>query len=359
MFYYANASGSRVYFDDLGPPWPKHPCTDNPRRPIPLLPIQGSQLTRRKKGEVKELLSAASTAGLASYRPFGQRYEGEWTLVVIVSVNRHGQENIVEGEFLDSETNELFRFICYSEMPLFEVGDFISVNGIQISFVDRAALVPVVFMAGSWVTPDSAHPAPERSTPTLRPVIQRVNKSKSAELIHKHPKQLPTPNQFAPILPPAPKQINKPLLRKISRRKLEQNNATGFKQDLTEAEMVHFDNRKISFANLFSTLEPVVKTYAREGTRKPRDVALRLNAQGYKTASGAKWTPRFAYFLLKLTFNKTSTQPVHRELAMHEKVTAFTKEVKVHKKLSPPQNALLTNDEMRRRLEALQQYWAK
>ena len=26
VFYYQNESGSRVYFDELGPPWPKHPC---------------------------------------------------------------------------------------------------------------------------------------------------------------------------------------------------------------------------------------------------------------------------------------------------------------------------------------------
>ncbi len=29
VFFYQNAHGSRVFFDELGPPWPKHPCTDN------------------------------------------------------------------------------------------------------------------------------------------------------------------------------------------------------------------------------------------------------------------------------------------------------------------------------------------
>lgn len=29
VFFYQNAYGSEVYFDDLGPPWQKHPCTDN------------------------------------------------------------------------------------------------------------------------------------------------------------------------------------------------------------------------------------------------------------------------------------------------------------------------------------------
>lgn len=29
VFFYQNQFGSKVYFDDLGPPWPKHACTDN------------------------------------------------------------------------------------------------------------------------------------------------------------------------------------------------------------------------------------------------------------------------------------------------------------------------------------------
>ncbi len=28
VFYYENSYGGRVYFDSLGPPWPKHPCID-------------------------------------------------------------------------------------------------------------------------------------------------------------------------------------------------------------------------------------------------------------------------------------------------------------------------------------------
>jgi hypothetical protein len=29
VYFYANEFGSRVYFDEMGPPWPKHPCTDS------------------------------------------------------------------------------------------------------------------------------------------------------------------------------------------------------------------------------------------------------------------------------------------------------------------------------------------
>lgn len=31
VFFYSSPYGGRVFFDALGPPWPKHPCTDNGR----------------------------------------------------------------------------------------------------------------------------------------------------------------------------------------------------------------------------------------------------------------------------------------------------------------------------------------
>lgn len=31
VFFYQSPEGGRVFFDDLGPPWPKHPCTDSVR----------------------------------------------------------------------------------------------------------------------------------------------------------------------------------------------------------------------------------------------------------------------------------------------------------------------------------------
>jgi hypothetical protein len=37
VFFYQSPNGGHVFFDELGPPWPKHPCTDNPRVSIPRL----------------------------------------------------------------------------------------------------------------------------------------------------------------------------------------------------------------------------------------------------------------------------------------------------------------------------------
>lgn len=36
VFYYQSPYGGRVFFNELGPPWPKHPCTDN-GRPVSLI----------------------------------------------------------------------------------------------------------------------------------------------------------------------------------------------------------------------------------------------------------------------------------------------------------------------------------
>ena len=32
VFFYQSPAGGRVFFDELGPPWPKHPCMDTPER---------------------------------------------------------------------------------------------------------------------------------------------------------------------------------------------------------------------------------------------------------------------------------------------------------------------------------------
>jgi hypothetical protein len=75
------------------------------------------------------------------------------------------------------------------------------------------------------------------------------------------------------------------------------------REPMTEAEMVHFNSDAVGLGALFAKLEPIVKVYARDQTRKPVDVSRRLNAEGYKTADGAVWTPRLVHFLLALMFN--------------------------------------------------------
>lgn len=40
VFFYRSPFGGRVFFDAMEPPWPKHPCTDNPASAVPRMSLQ-------------------------------------------------------------------------------------------------------------------------------------------------------------------------------------------------------------------------------------------------------------------------------------------------------------------------------
>lgn len=41
VFFYQSPNGGRVFFDELGPPWPKHPCTNRASEPKALAVVPG------------------------------------------------------------------------------------------------------------------------------------------------------------------------------------------------------------------------------------------------------------------------------------------------------------------------------
>lgn len=261
VYFYANEHGSRVFFDDLGPPWPKHHCTDNPREPVS---PRGAP-TRRTRGMMQELITAANTAGLFRNKVFGRRIPEEWSLLLVVTVERDGEENTVTAEFLDSQSGETTQFKCRSDEPVLEPGDFVNMKGNEISFVHKATLFPVTFVDGAMIV------IPEKAV------------------------EPPPPPPPPPAIPPKAKlKLVFPKLKK---------SADYSRAPLTEAEMVHFNSDAVGLGALFGKLEPIVKAYARDQTRKPVDVSLRLNADGHTTAAGAAWTPRLVHFLLALMFN--------------------------------------------------------
>jgi hypothetical protein len=261
VYFYANEHGSRVFFDDLGPPWPKHACTDNPREPAP---PRGPPM-RRTRGMMQELITAANTAGLFKNKVFGRRIPMEWTLLLVVEVGRDGDENAVTAEFLDSQSGETVQFRCRSTEPVLEPGDFVNMKGDEISFVHMGTLIPIIFENGATIV------IPEKA-------------------VESPPPPLPAPADM-------PKAKPKLVFPKLKRA------ADYSRAPMTETEMVHFNSDSVGLGALFARLEPIVKAYAREQTRKPFDVSHRLNAEGHTTAAGAAWTPRLVHFLLALMFN--------------------------------------------------------
>ncbi len=98
VFYYSNSSGSSVYFDELGWPWPKHPCTDHPKckatGAVSAQPVRG-----RKRGEIDEVGGALVAVGTDPKRSFRERYASDpWEPYIVLAIVRLGFDNHLKLE---------------------------------------------------------------------------------------------------------------------------------------------------------------------------------------------------------------------------------------------------------------------
>jgi hypothetical protein len=168
----------------------------------------------------------------------------EWTLLIVVAVDRGGEEGTVTAEFLDSQNGETTQFKCRSAEQILELGDFVSVKGDEISLVHKPTLIPIRFIVGALI----------------------VIPQKTSE---------PPPPPPRPAVPPKARPVST-----FSRRKKA---ADYSRKPMTESEMVHFNSDAVDLGELFAKLGPFVKAYARDQTRKPVYVSLRLNAEGHTT----------------------------------------------------------------------------
>ena len=315
VFFYANQFGSRVYFDDLGPPWPKHPCTDNPREAIQFQVAPTGAPTRRAKGITQELIAAANTVGRLHSKVLGTRTPKEWTLLVVASVERRGEENLVKAEFLDSQRNETTEFNCFSVEPIFETGDFVNRRGNEISFLYKPTLTAITFLGGALI-------------------------------------YLPQ-QQSAPLTPAPPRSVSSLKAHGPSRLIPRNTKVNISRLEITNSERVHFYSNEVNIADCIAQLEPIVKSYARAQTRKPRDVALKLNEDGHKTACGARWTERLAQLLLALIFSDAKAHPKDkaRRFSVAQK-TPVNRVIEV-RDTSFPETGPLTQEDIAMRLSVL------
>lgn len=134
VFYYQNEFGSRVFFDDLGPPWPKHKCTD---RRTWTSTERSQSPTKRARGLTMELIEAATTLGRYQGIRFGSNgIPLEWALVQVRFVSRSGSKNKVCGEYLEAVSDLLVYFTFDSTNPMIDTGDIVSIKGEECSLYD-------------------------------------------------------------------------------------------------------------------------------------------------------------------------------------------------------------------------------
>lgn len=77
VFFHQSPFGGRVFFDELGPPWPKHPCTDNPR-----LSVSPARQQSRRIGTAP----GWHREGWDPIRLSSTRMEGSWYVMRVESL---------------------------------------------------------------------------------------------------------------------------------------------------------------------------------------------------------------------------------------------------------------------------------
>lgn len=273
VFFYANAAGSRVYFDDLGPPWPKHPCTDRGAMPKTTARIQ-----RRSGGLTQELVNAANLIGMFN-QTAGQKATSAFAPILILEVTHGLTSTTIRGEHIGGQSHRSFTANAAGPGLPLKPGDIVGEQDGIISYVDAITLTPMQFRNGGVPEP---YQNPQAAAGLAPPVEARATQ---AVLIKR---------------------------RNMGLRKPSKPEPSG---DLTVDEVRHFGNDEETIGRLLSVYTPLIRRYAREQTRKPKDVCHRLNREGYTTMTGEAWTHRLVCFLLKLLFNDETHSSVRSKIA--------------------------------------------
>lgn len=148
VFFYRNEHGSRVYFDELGPPWPKHPCTDNDAHRHRMgcgEAATGTSAPEPRAIEDVELLRAWDEGG--EFDPefdFGQRYgRGRWT-AWRVARRLHSPSGVCLILTNVEARRPQRAFVCRPHLPrAVGAGELVFLHRGWLAFLDREALEPV------------------------------------------------------------------------------------------------------------------------------------------------------------------------------------------------------------------------
>lgn len=145
VFYFQNRGGSRVFFDRLGPPWPKHPCTDAAQ-------LTGGRLAAPprsaapRRGLQQDLFSPREGLGAANIvRPASRQApvtgDGWDAYSVWKLVAREGRHFYVARP-LSSWIARAVRFSTPAGPIHPRPGDAVYLKDDRLSFLDSETLVP-------------------------------------------------------------------------------------------------------------------------------------------------------------------------------------------------------------------------
>lgn len=239
VFFYANEHGSRVFFDELGKPWTKHPCTDNGRA------ASGSVRARpssRPLAEIKKILDAEQKVD-ERILPVGRKAKrNSWKLAVVVEAHFADFGMEVEAEDLSGQNHQKYRFFIHCDQPLLSEGDLVSRRRETFSFLHPLSLEDIEVTDGDRLVD-----------------FEALEKNIDPRII---------PDEVSELMP---------------------------------SEKRHFGSGSGGSSKVSGTLRSVLEDFAKKGIVGPKLVSHYLNETGRVTADGSLWTPRLAFFLIALS----------------------------------------------------------
>lgn len=146
VFFYRNEHGSRVYFDELGPPWPKHPCTDNEvhrRRAGRVKRVEPASPQPRAEEDVDLLRSWDEGGEFDPEFDFGQRYgRGRWTAWRVARRLRGSGGACLILSAVEPQGPRR-RFVRRQHFPrVIAEGDLVFLHREWLAYLDRETLEP-------------------------------------------------------------------------------------------------------------------------------------------------------------------------------------------------------------------------
>jgi hypothetical protein len=138
VYYYQNEHGSRVFFDELGPPWPKHPCTDSGS-----VAITFTKLDIRSQAALAEIVQWQKERGIDRVAEFKAKYgSSPWPLATIVMRRKSGKLVFLVLNQIGEGRRKILYTSCKSLPRCCVEGFVVAIRKQTISFFDTAVMTP-------------------------------------------------------------------------------------------------------------------------------------------------------------------------------------------------------------------------
>jgi hypothetical protein len=146
VFFYQNEHGSRVYFDELCPPWPKHPCTDKSEyvQSVPGPTSSTRRPTLRYSSQISEIENLLDAAHLDPSIQFWEEYRiHQWDAWRVDGRFKGGAGVLlVLSDISSPKVGRLF-LACQRFPKAIARGAFVFLHDEKISFFDAEQMQPV------------------------------------------------------------------------------------------------------------------------------------------------------------------------------------------------------------------------